>query len=402
MLIKVHKSIYTTDPLRQAVKELFGGKTGLYAPRRALSSSATKVGVTAVRDGLTTNCIIGNYNHQAGFDPKTCDIERTEDESRGFGMVEAALATSAAPGYLESFIKAETGVDYSDGAMYANCPAKLAFDQMKKIWSKDDSAAMLDILVSVGTGNQAGKKPSRGSLLRTFDADFVKAIRRLVENHTASEGMWGVFTEDIQALAPELSPRLHRLNPWLDDGKRVELYDWKKLEGIKKESERWVAENAPLLKVVANKLIAGLFFFEPTAGFTTEDDGRTRVDGKILCRLNHNDAEMDTLLGKRVRSFWYTEHHLNDARRGPELGHIPADNWKSMLPLGRSPGQMRSLNERQNTSKFEIPHTIVVERRGPRHIVLAVKVSGSDEYYPLSGFPASFDELEARSKMTWL
>ena len=412
MLMKVHKSRFKTEPLKNALETFFGRKAKLYAPEKALSSSATRVAVTAVRDGLTTSCLIGNYNHRSGFDRNTCDIEREEDERRGFSASEAGLATSAAPAYLEPFFKRETGTDYADGAMYANCPARLAFEQMRKIWARDcgsTTEAMLDILISIGTGNQPAKSTSSkgDSLVRkTFDADFVKAIERLIENHTESERMWVEFETSICHTAPTLATRLHRLNPRLDEGKRVELFDWKKLEGLKKETNRWIKDNDTLLQCVANRLLGGLFFFEPTTAgeppLRAEEDRKRVMQGKILCRLSHHDAEMGTLLSRCVKSFWYTEHNLADNDHGSSLAHIPRHNWQPMLAPGQGPKDMLRFYEDENVSKFEIPHTIVVDKGQGQWVVLAVKVQGSEEFYPLSGFPATFDELKVRSKMTWL
>jgi len=61
---------------------------------------------------------------------------------------EAALATFAAPIYLPTFRKDTT--IYVDGAMYANCPVRLALEGKDRIWHHD--GASLDVLVSLGTG----------------------------------------------------------------------------------------------------------------------------------------------------------------------------------------------------------------------------------------------------------
>jgi len=124
--------------------------------------------------------LITSYNHPLG-NPAN-NLEREEDSHKDMKIWEAALATSAAPSYLPPFEKIETNAQYVDGAVYANCPAEVAYGEMEKLWPK--SGASLDVLVSLGTGDQKAKNNETPTLV---NLGFFVSIRAMFQRQLDSK-----------------------------------------------------------------------------------------------------------------------------------------------------------------------------------------------------------------------
>ena len=108
-----------------------------------------------------TESLIANYNRPLGNWQR---FEREDDDAKDMRIWEAARATSAAPFYLPPFFKQPRDYSYVDGAVYANCPAKVAIEEKDELWP--ENGASLDILLSLGTGIQSRKKDKMSKLVR--------------------------------------------------------------------------------------------------------------------------------------------------------------------------------------------------------------------------------------------
>ncbi|KAK0751410.1 acyl transferase/acyl hydrolase/lysophospholipase [Schizothecium vesticola] len=156
MVLHLAESVFSSDNLRLGLQAYFHPKdTALFAPalHTHLISSGTRVAVTSAKDMGQAACLISSYNYPVASSGSI--LEREEQAFKDMTIWEAAMATSAAPFYLPPFEKREIKTKYVDGAVYANCPAQLAFAEMEKLWP--NGTASLDALVSLGTGMQKAK-----------------------------------------------------------------------------------------------------------------------------------------------------------------------------------------------------------------------------------------------------
>ena len=151
MFLRLSQSKYEPSPLRDALKELFGESTSLFSSSQERGRQcAVRVAVTSKKSLNATNCLMASYNRPEFTDDS---FEREDNCDKDTRVWEAGMATSAAPFYFPAFKRADGGgVDYIDGALFANCPASVALEEINKLWP--DGQARLDILCSVGTGIQ--------------------------------------------------------------------------------------------------------------------------------------------------------------------------------------------------------------------------------------------------------
>lgn len=156
--------------------------------------------MTTARDERETEHIITNYNRPLGGWTR---FEREGDADKDMKIWEAALATPAAPFYLPPFYKKPGNADYIDGAVYANCPAKVANEEVGKLWPNEGIS--LDILLSLGTGRQAKKKPKIPKATRY--GVFIP-ILHMFERQMDTDRIWDDLVRNSH-----VRDRLRRLNP---------------------------------------------------------------------------------------------------------------------------------------------------------------------------------------------
>jgi hypothetical protein len=411
MLLRVFESFFGSESLCTEVKLFFGEQTSLFSPARHGRPSTARVAVTSAKDLGQTNCLITSYNYPLQ-DPRNLDevkdgresspeekkpwdtVEREEDPAKDIKVWEAAMATSAAPFYLPPFMKEETSTSYVDGAVYANCPARVAYSELEKLWP--NGGAVLDMLVAAGTGQQDDKPAEMPTAL---NLGFLTSIRAMFQKQLNSNISW---TEFQRAVPIEIRSRLHRLDPRIR-GDRVELFEYKKMSNLQEQTAKWVSgDGAAYIQDTANTLIAKLFFFEPDedqrpgAGADPRDPNYEYLRGSIRCRLGHSSSELDTLLRDKIASFWHTEVESADPSA---LATVAPENWNP-CPGETSPAGMKK--EEDGVMKFRVAHMFVVRRDSRMHQVLAVKLQKQDKMIALSGFPSALGELKRRARLRWL
>lgn len=160
MILGRTESVFSSKSLKESMKTFFGNdERRLFASAIHGQPSATRVAVTSAKDLGRTACLIANYNHPLLYATNNVEEEYTKEMK----IWEAGLAASAAPFYLPPFEKRETKTQYVDGAVYANCPAEVAFKEIENIWP--DRGASLDLMVSLGTGIQKSKHTEAPALV---------------------------------------------------------------------------------------------------------------------------------------------------------------------------------------------------------------------------------------------
>ena len=92
MILTNRTSIFTSEPLKNAIQELFGRNTSLFAPALAGNGRLkTRIAVVSATGGGEGEAVISNYNH-----PRGQNLARKEDHSEDMRVWEAAMATSGA------------------------------------------------------------------------------------------------------------------------------------------------------------------------------------------------------------------------------------------------------------------------------------------------------------------
>jgi predicted acylesterase/phospholipase RssA len=397
MFLRLYGSVFKQEPLEKALVRFFGREPSLFAPaRKGHQQCTTRVAVTAAKDFGQTDCLIASYNRPLVDDRG--NFEREEYESKDMKIWEAALATSAAPFYLPPFIKEETKTDYVDGAVYANCPAQVAYEETLKLWP--DNGASLDFLLSFGTGSQKRKGDKTPTAVKF--GGFA-AIRAMFERQLDSQKSWEQFENG--PAGSNVRCRLHRLDPPID-GDHVALYHHQKIPDLVEMVRKWTKtpEIAEKIQDIANILIANLFFFEPhektssTSHSLLVDPSYNILAGSIRCRLGHDSVPLRNLLAEKVVSFWYTEASSADTEN---LKSLPEPRWTLIRDrIAVAPSQM-TIEENQ-VKKFRLNHTFRVKHGSNLFQVLAVKLNGTDKRIAISGFPSTLADLQKRAKLKWL
>lgn len=397
MFLRLYGSVFKQEPLEKALVRFFGREPSLFAPaRKGLQKCTTRVAVTAAKDFGQTDCLIASYNRPLVDDRG--NFEREDSESKDMKIWEAALATSAAPFFLPPFIKEETKTDYVDGAVYANCPAKVAYEETLKLWP--DNGASLDFLLSLGTGSQKRKGDKIPTAVKF--GGFA-AIRAMFERQLDSQKSWEQFENG--PTVSNVRCRLHRLNPPID-GDHVDFYDHQKIPDLIEMVRKWTETPEIVEKIqdIANILIANLFFFEPHEKTSSAshsllvDPSYNILAGSIRCRLGHDTVPLRNLLAEKVESFWFIEASSADMEK---LKSLP-ESWWTPVRNGSAVAPSQMTIDENGVKKFRLNHTFRVKHGSNLFQVLAVKLSGTDKRIAISGFPSTLADLQKRAKLKWL
>jgi len=423
IVVRVRDSVFGSKNLRQGLQDYFTPKdTALFAPalHTQLMSSGTRVAVTSAKDGGKTACLIASYNHSSSTESSAC-LEREEDANKDMKIWEAAMATSAAPYYLPAFEKPELGTSYVDGAVWANCPAEVAYHEMEKLWPGDTGT--LDALVSLGTGMQDAKPAEMPALV---NLGFLATLRAMFQRQMDSKATWFNFV--TQSAPPHVRPRLYRLDPPIRGGDDpVRLYDYEMIPDLQERMEAWTSSTAQAeIALVADTLVANLFFFEPDDDIQDQpsvllsDRTNDVLCGTIRCRLGHQTPQLVQLL-ELVDGFAFTQLDaaVGDANLVERVQQLPPGHWEPIrmavregpIPRRASALDMMVVNDPHAhvhgavghaVPKFRVPYTVVVRKGSLGPLVLGVKLHRRDKRIPISGFPVTMAELKRRAGQKWL
>jgi predicted acylesterase/phospholipase RssA len=230
--------------------------------------------------GIKSDVLIANPGPSSNY-----NYEMLHDGRCEFRTWEVARATSAAPTYFENFQK--TTLEYWDGGLYNNNPARIAREEMSKIWPQLGTEHP-DVLLSVGSGYQkcipkAEEKPKSWldaltGWVRWRGFRSLEALRDRLLHSLDSEEAWQDYYPDLHRRAPG---RYIRLNPEYKE-KLPELDDLTALEdGMLQEvaadylgeGRTSVGEGKMIVQDVARRLLATTFYFESDQQFEETEDG---------------------------------------------------------------------------------------------------------------------------------
>lgn len=145
-----HGSKFKTQPLQNALRQVFGEEQLYGGPRKAYYEYDTKVAVTATSGTGQRAVVLANYSRQEENEPNY-----KFEFPHHLQIWEAASATSAAPSLFKPFESLGKHV-YLDGAVYYNNPVKVANNERKFLWP-DVADAPPDIILSIGSGMNRDK-----------------------------------------------------------------------------------------------------------------------------------------------------------------------------------------------------------------------------------------------------
>ena len=407
MFIGTYQSMYSETRLKQKLMDYFGHTTPLFAPATSstLQSSTTRVAVTTAKDGPdggSTQSLIANYNRPQG---DWSHFEREDDAAMDMTTWEAGLATSAAPIFLPVFRKGTT--NYVDGALYANCPARLALEEKDRIWQH--SGAPLDVLVSLGTGAQ----DREWKLPRILRYSFFSPLLKAFEHQMNSAKNWDSTLEHESTSSPLAGRRLYRLNPNVQGrkGRYVDLDDHAEMqflrEGIENSQSKTKllsSEEEATIQRIADMLLANLLFFEPN--HDEQHDTYGILHGSVRCRLPHESQPAQVLLRDKIETLQYATATREEA--AAVMGRIPPNRWEVLSDGHGStrPSEMMVFDDDGSHSEgygdmgrirmFRLDLTLRTNREDRPYCIVAAKLKGSGELVPISGFPATLAELKER------
>ncbi len=208
-------------------------------------------------------------------------------ETRFPNQPHRARATSAAPLYYKPFIKAATGVAFTDGGLYHNCPAWIAHHERRVLWD-DATNQDPDMFLSIGTGvgsqdvaRGAGDAAPTAKPVRRPTAGIVYAMRTgytILDDQLNCEKTWREYLATQSVALPEQARRTMRLNVRFP-GVRPKLDEVKSLADVEEQARESAARN-PDVREIAHRLVASSFYFEkqagayPGGGYTCEGNPR--------------------------------------------------------------------------------------------------------------------------------
>ena len=261
--LKYH-SQYESQGLENSLKDAFGHEL-LFGGRRELQSdSRCKVAVTATDTNKEAR-LLSNYNRSVRTETPYC-FQRFENPAQELSIWQSARATSAAPGYFQSYFHSMNGHTYQDGALKLNNPVLAADLERQLIWP-DCARSPPDILLSIGTGvfptsHTSEPGPRIGIGITNGVRTFVGLGKDAIDATLDCERTWQEF---MQCTVPEGSPnknRYYRLNLPIA-GSKIELDQVEKMPELEKLTRAHYALHTDLIDSVAGRLLASLFYFEP-------------------------------------------------------------------------------------------------------------------------------------------
>ncbi|KFY98961.1 hypothetical protein V500_01509 [Pseudogymnoascus sp. VKM F-4518 (FW-2643)] len=151
------------------------------------------------------------------------------EPSRDFTIVEACLATSAAPFIFSPLKKGPKGGEecFIDGGLGSNNPVSIVLQECRSLWPVRE----IKCLVSVGTG---------GRVPREVKNNLVSVVKKVAEMITDASKQAGEFEVNIRLTEPKVYAAYFRL----DVGEAmngVGLDEWRMLGAISQRTRTWIS-----------------------------------------------------------------------------------------------------------------------------------------------------------------
>jgi hypothetical protein len=271
---------------------------------------------------------------------------------------------------------------------------------MKRLWpSTHDNTIRLDMLLSVGTGTQE-REVSLPSVARVGGFE---TVCKTFFNSLDTEAAWHDFKND-----PDYSPEQHRrLNVPLS-GSHIGLDDYKSMNRMIEIVEKQYHDSlgspqgfAASLGKAADQLKASLLYFESDPAPAARTSTYAKVGpqgydlrGTIRCRLLRRSES----LGLLVRN-------IDELKQRQRAGrdNVPG-SWTQITMEASLRREVRV-----GDAWFKVPCVIKTQDKDTEHTI-AVRLrmpnegdgaGSTTELIPISGFPVTFKDLEAKRRQRW-
>ena len=192
-----------------------------------------------------------------------------------------------------------------DGGLRENNPIHIAVSESKRVWG---SSVPFDLVLSIGSG-EASTPPGIPSVWRLVPA-WVTTLYNTFMTGMKGQQRWKDYLNVTEKSVKSCSRRLNvkfadEIEPGLDAIEKVDNME-EEARHYKFPAPSAYCSNEPLiepypedvLREVALRLRASLFFFELQSMSYSEDDHVTVIRGVIYCRLRTGTKALDLLLAK--------------------------------------------------------------------------------------------------------
>ena len=180
---------------------------------------------------------------------------------------------------------------YTASDVKLNNPVALADKERRILWAEDDSFNCRDLVVSIGTGLEAGPNPNPNGSIRSAAPSMVDTIRQFgmrkdpLKNLSTSQ-LCQMASEDFAtniASHPN-PPRYIRI----DGISMISLPsedEVNEMEGLQRIVRAHIDPDA--VKITAAKLLAAMFYFETDRDIVEQADGRFIAQGRRSSLMLH-------------------------------------------------------------------------------------------------------------------
>ncbi|KAI8963493.1 FabD/lysophospholipase-like protein [Daldinia sp. FL1419] len=355
-----HGSLYKTQPFTKALRGHFSDQPFFgAATHRSLITTSTKVAVTASTGIERQAVVFANYN-RPDLPEKRLPYRfvRSDTPSKEMRIWEAARATSATPPFFKSFLKVETGQEYSNNDTRYSCPVLIAHYEAKSIWG-DVADCPPDLMLSIGTGRNVGDrsiddpnafrssqsmtnetitttgigtsavvrqgrggagnykrktsstmppsedtsqgKAASGYVVRDPKTPMLVSFNNPVPNQTDKlndqrqcDRTWNRFMFSSAIKDDSIRQRYMRICPELLT-KLPKFDEIQKIGSVEQETAEVLRQNHQDIVEAAHRLVASTFFFDKDVGSVKQTGSGFSCTGSIFCRFRLSSPELKAL-----------------------------------------------------------------------------------------------------------
>ncbi|KAK7747804.1 hypothetical protein SLS62_008840 [Diatrype stigma] len=293
---------------------------------------------------------------------------------------EAARATTAAPRYFKSFHHEASQKTYIDGAVHHNNPVRIADSERKILWP---DAEVPDIFLSIGTGSSielervrsigSEHMPAAQKGLLSHVQHLYGILRSNLEQNLDCDRAWDDYISSVTTAFPKSFPhsRFLRINPDVGDIPALDEKD--RMAELRIRVQQ--SQDEDRIHDVARQLIASTFYFELRSVSDLGMGGKTRLQGKIQCRIPDKTREIHEL-GKHLKQRMASE--------GEVKFFITEDGDTKPLIVVPLTAKVTDSMAREQVFNLGLISFSIGHRRLQTHINAHF---GNVSMYPISGFP---------------
>jgi hypothetical protein len=308
LLETASKEKYDTAALEYALKEAFGEEDSLFGSLDSRDSPASTSDVAVVASSaLGVPILLASYNRRY-LEPLPYTFRRPEKPDQELKLWEAARATMSTPKHFKPFFHESTKQVYCAAPAAHLNPIYIA-DSERRIFKEDlQCVDAPDLIVSLGAGveeslldhsscsssmvSEIAPTCTCATVGRRNSRKHPKRHASFLRCQTTSDD----FVHDFPSSATS-HLRFVRFNPPAS-ARLPSSDDLGALEDLRSTIRGHIDRNE--VKVLAAKLLATLFYYEPFGNLAQQSDGTWLSTGKIRCRIPNDTAELCSL-GKLIR-----------------------------------------------------------------------------------------------------